>query len=63
MKTVNVTARIITICVAGIVTFADGSNGMPRNEGYFEGDALQRQEKCPSAVMKGRQAADRAKVV
>ena len=46
---------------AGLVTFADGSHGMPRNEGYFEGDALRRQEKCPSAVTKGRQAADRAR--
>ncbi|KAK2170840.1 hypothetical protein NP493_1132g00000 [Ridgeia piscesae] len=45
----------------GLVTFADGSHGMPRNEGYFEGDALRKQEKCPSAVTKGRQAADRAR--
>jgi len=45
----------------GLLTFADGTHGLPRNEGYFEGNALIRREKCPMMVGKSRQIADKAR--
>ena len=34
----------------GLVTFADGSHGVPRNEGYFENNKLVRHEKCTRII-------------
>ena len=45
----------------GLLTFADGTHGLPRNEGYFEGTSIVRREKCPASVQKARQAAERAR--
>lgn len=45
----------------GLLTFADGTHGLPRNEGYFEGTALIRREKCTMMVGKARQIADKAR--
>merc|ERR1712170_328355 len=43
----------------GLLTFADGTHGLPRNEGYFEGSALTRREKCNNVIHKAIQAAER----
>lgn len=44
----------------GLVTFADGSNGVPRNEGYFENHKLIRYEKCTDIIDKAIAMAERA---
>ncbi|KAK3595870.1 hypothetical protein CHS0354_014693 [Potamilus streckersoni] len=49
------------ICGLGMVTFSDGTQGLPRNEGYFEGGKLIRREKCPAEIRKAHQAADKAR--
>lgn len=49
------------IWYTGLLTFADGTHGLPRNEGFFEGSKLVRREKCPSAVHRAIQAAERAR--
>lgn len=45
----------------GLVTFPDGTHGLPRNEGYFEANHLVRREKCPMLVHRAREAAKRAR--
>lgn len=45
----------------GLVTFADGTHGLPRNEGFFENNQIVRREKCPAIVRKALQAAERAR--
>ncbi|XP_013412743.1 MORN repeat-containing protein 4 [Lingula anatina] len=45
----------------GLLTFADGTHGLPRNEGRFEGNKLIKSCKCPNAIQKATQAADRAR--
>ncbi|XP_060082518.1 MORN repeat-containing protein 4-like [Ylistrum balloti] len=45
----------------GIVTFPDGTHGLPRNEGYFDGNKMLRREKCMAAIQKAKQIADSAK--
>ena len=45
----------------GLLTFADGTHGLPRNEGYFEGGTIVRREKCPTAYHRAVQAAEKAR--
>ena len=45
----------------GLVTFADGSHGIPRNEGVFDKHRLIRPEKCAEIVYKANAAAEGAK--
>ncbi|KAJ8317216.1 hypothetical protein KUTeg_005120 [Tegillarca granosa] len=45
----------------GLVTFSDGTHGLPRNEGYFDGNKMTRREKCPHVIRKAQDAAIRAK--
>lgn len=45
----------------GLVTFADGSHGLPRNEGFFEGSKFVRREKCSSTIQLALEAADTAR--
>ncbi|RUS70135.1 hypothetical protein EGW08_022106 [Elysia chlorotica] len=45
----------------GIVSFADGSHGLPRNEGYFEKDRLVRREKCSRTIQRARDTARTAR--
>ncbi|XP_071090337.1 MORN repeat-containing protein 4-like isoform X1 [Haliotis cracherodii] len=45
----------------GLITFSDKSHGMPRNEGYFEGNKLLRREKCPGIIQRAKDAANKAK--
>ena len=47
--------------IAGLVTFADGSHGLPRNEGYFEGSKMVKREKCPAIIQKALSSAEAAK--
>ena len=44
----------------GLVTFPDGSHGLPRNEGYFELNQIVRREKCRMVVHRAQEAAKRA---
>ena len=50
-----------TSTLAGLLTFADGTHGLPRNEGYFENSALVRRGKSGHVLQKARQAAERAR--
>jgi len=45
----------------GLLTFIDGSHGLPRNEGYFENNKLVRHEKCTDIIQKAIAIAERAK--
>ncbi|KAK3791399.1 hypothetical protein RRG08_012581 [Elysia crispata] len=38
----------------GLVSFPDGSHGLPRNEGYFEREHLVRREKCGRSLQRAR---------
>lgn len=44
----------------GLLTFTDGSHGLPRNEGYFEGNKLIYREKCTEIISKANQVAKMA---
>ena len=44
----------------GLLTFADGSNGLPRNEGYFENNKVVRREKCTEIIRQAIICAERA---
>jgi hypothetical protein len=45
----------------GLLTFTDGSHGLPRNEGYFQNNKLIRHEKCTDIIQKAIACAERAK--
>ncbi|XP_046576894.1 LOW QUALITY PROTEIN: MORN repeat-containing protein 4-like [Haliotis rubra] len=45
----------------GLITFSDKTHGLPRNEGYFEGNKLLRREKCSGIIQRARDAANKAK--
>jgi len=47
----------------GLVTYPDGTHGVPRNEGYFENFKMKRAEKAHSHVYKGQQAAEKASLL
>lgn len=36
----------------GLLTFSDGSHGMPRNEGLFENNKLVKREKCQAVIQR-----------
>lgn len=38
----------------GLITYADGSHGFPRNEGFFQDCRLLRRQRSPSALQKTR---------
>ncbi|CAF4296875.1 unnamed protein product [Rotaria sp. Silwood2] len=46
----------------GLLTFTDGSHGLPRNEGHFENNKLVRRKKCTDIIRKAITCADKAKV-
>lgn len=41
----------------GLVTFNDGSNGFPRNEGFFQDCRLVRRKRCPEIVQRAQKVA------
>ncbi|XP_066211524.1 MORN repeat-containing protein 4 isoform X1 [Saccopteryx leptura] len=45
----------------GLLTFPDGSHGIPRNEGLFENNKLLRREKCPAVVQRAQSASKSAR--
>jgi len=47
--------------LAGLVTFPDGSHGVPRNEGYFENFKLKKSDKAHTHIQKANHAAEKAK--
>ncbi len=47
----------------GLLTFADGTSGLPRNEGRFEGSRLLERKKASEAVRLAKQAAQQARSV
>ena len=49
------------IHITGLITFADGSHGLPRNEGYFEGNKMVKREKCSAVIQKALSSAEAAK--
>lgn len=44
----------------GLLTFPDGSHGVPRNEGLFQNHKLQKREKCPAVVQRAQASASTA---
>ncbi|XP_045882583.1 MORN repeat-containing protein 4 isoform X1 [Meles meles] len=45
----------------GLLTFPDGSHGVPRNEGLFENNKLLRREKCSAVVQRAQSASKSAR--
>uniref|UniRef100_A0ABK0LM01 MORN repeat-containing protein 4 n=1 Tax=Rattus norvegicus TaxID=10116 RepID=A0ABK0LM01_RAT len=45
----------------GLLTFPDGSHGLPRNEGLFENNKLLRREKCSAVVQRAQSASKSAR--
>ena len=45
----------------GLVTFSNGTNGEPRQEGYFEGTKLVRREPVTEYIKKARACRERAR--
>lgn len=45
----------------GLLTFPDGSHGVPRNEGFFQNHKLQKREKCPGVVQHAQASAANAR--
>lgn len=45
----------------GLLTFPDGSHGIPRNEGLFENNKLLRREKCSGVVQRAQSASKSAR--
>lgn len=45
----------------GLLTFPDGSHGIPRNEGLFENNTLLRREKCSAVVQRAQSASKSAR--
>ncbi|CAG4983576.1 MORN repeat-containing protein 4 homolog [Colias croceus] len=41
----------------GLVTFCDGSNGFPRNEGFFQDCKMIRRKRCPEVVQRAQKVA------
>lgn len=48
---------------SGLLTFADGTHGLPRNEGLFDGTRLVERQRAKEIVTKAKQAAQTAKNV
>lgn len=53
----NKIAKLLTILFSGLVTFNDGSNGFPRNEGYFQDCKMVRRKRCPEVVQRAQKVA------
>ena len=51
------------LSISGLLTFADGTNGLPRNEGFFEGTKLVERRKTTDVVTRARQVGQRAHAV
>lgn len=55
---------LFTLCPSllspGLLTFPDGSHGMPRNEGFFENNKLLRREKCTAIIQRAQGASKSA---
>lgn len=49
-----------TLPSPGLLTFPDGSHGVPRNEGFFENNKLLRREKCPAIIQRAQGASKSA---
>nr|CAD7578854.1 unnamed protein product [Timema californicum] len=47
---------------SGLVTFSDGSQGFPRNEGYFQDCRLVRKKRCQEVVQRAQKVALMARV-
>ncbi|CAG0890421.1 unnamed protein product [Cyprideis torosa] len=45
----------------GLMTFVDGTNGFPRNEGFFQDCRLARPKRCPKAIQKAIKVASLAR--
>ncbi|XP_028917156.1 MORN repeat-containing protein 4 isoform X1 [Ornithorhynchus anatinus] len=45
----------------GLLTFPDGSHGLPRNEGLFENNRLLRREKCAAVLQRAQSASQAAR--
>lgn len=45
----------------GLLTFPDGSHGVPRNEGVFENNKLLKREKCQAVVQRAKNSASTAR--
>ena len=48
------------LVLSGLITFCDGSNGLPKFEGRFENGQLVERRLCPDEVNKARKAAEQA---
>lgn len=44
----------------GLLTFTDGTHGLPRNEGIFEDNKLIKRVKCTDLILKASQTAKSA---
>ena len=47
---------------SGLVTYADGSNGFPRNEGFFQDCRFIRKVRCPQVITRAQKVAHIARV-
>ncbi|CAG4987937.1 unnamed protein product [Parnassius apollo] len=41
----------------GLVTYSDGSNGFPKNEGFFQDCRMVRRKRCPEVVQRAQKIA------
>lgn len=54
---------LVNIChylchsLTGLVTYADGSNGFPRNEGFFQDCRFMRKARCPQVIQRAQKVA------
>ena len=46
---------------AGMITFPDGTNGQPRQEGYYDGNKFLRRMDVSEELLKARKSAERAR--
>lgn len=52
---------LFPVSLKGLLTFPDGSHGIPRNEGLFENNKLLRREKCSAVVQRAQSASKSAR--
>lgn len=56
---------LLTLCccwlVVGLLTFPDGTHGVPRNEGLFENNKLMKREKCQAVIQRAQGSAAKAR--
>ena len=51
------------LCLSGLVTFSDGSNGFPRNEGYFQDCRFMKRMNCGDTIQKAQKVAMTARAL